>query len=94
MAGEYEASGLSRTEFCRKHGLSLATLARYRKRSVPVIQIENADHRHNRSLYLRHLHDGRDLHLEYAEKVLAHQIEIPNNPTEKKDFDPARYGLE
>ena len=34
MAGEYEASGLSRTEFCRKHGLSLATLARYRKRSA------------------------------------------------------------
>ena len=32
MAGEYEASGLSRVEFCRKHGLSLATLARYRKR--------------------------------------------------------------
>jgi len=32
VAGEYEASGLSRVEFCRKHGLSLATLARYRKR--------------------------------------------------------------
>jgi len=28
----YEASGLSREEFCGKHGLSLATLARYRKR--------------------------------------------------------------
>ncbi len=33
VAGEYEASGLSRVEFCRKHGLSLATLARYRKRA-------------------------------------------------------------
>ena len=32
VAGEYEGSGLSRVEFCRKHGLSLATLARYRKR--------------------------------------------------------------
>jgi hypothetical protein len=32
VAGEYEASGLSRVEFCRQHGLSLATLARYRKR--------------------------------------------------------------
>jgi hypothetical protein len=31
VAGEYEASGLSRVEFCRKYGLSLATLARYRK---------------------------------------------------------------
>ena len=32
VVGEYEASGLSRVEFCRQHGLSLATLARYRKR--------------------------------------------------------------
>ena len=29
---EYEASGLSQEESCRQHGLSLATLARYRKR--------------------------------------------------------------
>ena len=34
VAGEYEAGGLSRVEFCRKHGLSLATLARYRKRQA------------------------------------------------------------
>jgi hypothetical protein len=32
VAGEYEASGQSRVEFCRQRGLSLATLARYRKR--------------------------------------------------------------
>ena len=32
VASEYEGSGLSRVEFCRRHGLSLATLARYRKR--------------------------------------------------------------
>ena len=31
---EYEASGLSCIEFCREHGLSLATLARYRKRQA------------------------------------------------------------
>jgi len=31
---EYEGSGLSRVEFCRKQGLSLATLARYRKRQA------------------------------------------------------------
>jgi len=31
LVTEYEVSGLSRVEFCRKHGLSLATLARYRK---------------------------------------------------------------
>ena len=34
VAGEYEGSGLSRVEFCRKHRLSLATLARYRKRQA------------------------------------------------------------
>ena len=34
VAGEYEGSGLSRIEFCRKRGLSLATLARYRKRQA------------------------------------------------------------
>jgi hypothetical protein len=34
VAGKYEGSGLSRVEFCRKHGLSLATLARYRKRQA------------------------------------------------------------
>ena len=32
LVAEYEASGLSQVEFCRKQGLSLATLARYRNR--------------------------------------------------------------
>ena len=31
VASKYESSGLSRVEFCRRQGLSLATLARYRK---------------------------------------------------------------
>ena len=31
---EYEASGLSREEFCQRKGLSLATLGRYRKRQA------------------------------------------------------------
>ncbi len=31
---EYETSGLSRADFCRERGLSLATLARYRKRQA------------------------------------------------------------
>jgi hypothetical protein len=34
LAAEYETSGLSRTDFCRKRGLSLSTLARYRKRQT------------------------------------------------------------
>lgn len=32
LVAAYESSGLSRDEFCRQQGLSLATLARYRKR--------------------------------------------------------------
>jgi transposase-like protein len=32
LVAEYETSGLRRQEFCRKHGLSLGTLNRYRKR--------------------------------------------------------------
>jgi hypothetical protein len=34
LVDEYEASGLSRVDFCRERGLSLATLARYRKRQA------------------------------------------------------------
>src|ERR1039457_5578639 len=34
LVAEYEASGLSQIEFCRRQGLSLATLARYRKRQT------------------------------------------------------------
>jgi hypothetical protein len=34
LVAEYGTSGLSQVEFCRKQGLSLATLARYRKRQA------------------------------------------------------------
>jgi stage V sporulation protein R len=39
--------------------------------SIPVIKVEDADFGHNRTLYLKHYHDGRDLQLEYAEKTIA-----------------------
>jgi stage V sporulation protein R len=39
---------------------------------IPVIKIEDADYQGSRTLYLRHDHDGRDIHLEYAEKTLKH----------------------
>jgi stage V sporulation protein R len=39
--------------------------------AVPVIHIEDADFGHKRTLYLVHQHDGRDLHLENAEKALG-----------------------
>jgi hypothetical protein len=34
LAAEFEASGLSKVEFCRNHGLSLSTLSRYRNRPL------------------------------------------------------------
>ena len=40
--------------------------------TVPVIKIEDADYNQNRSLYVKHSHDGRDLQLEYAEKSLSY----------------------
>ena len=38
----------------------------------PVIAITDADFNRRRELYLVHQHDGRDLHLGYAEKTLQH----------------------
>jgi stage V sporulation protein R len=38
--------------------------------TIPVIKIEDSDYKNNRTLFLRHYHDGRDLQLEYAEKTL------------------------
>lgn len=40
--------------------------------SLPVIKVEDADFGRNRTLYLKHYHDGRDLLLEYAERTLQH----------------------
>ena len=40
--------------------------------SIPVIKVEDADFGQNRTLYVKHYHDGRDLHLEYAEKTIAY----------------------
>jgi stage V sporulation protein R len=40
--------------------------------SIPTLKIEDADFGQNRTLYVKHYHDGRDLHLEYAEKSLAY----------------------
>ncbi len=44
--------------------------------TVPVIKVDDADFGGNRTLYLVHAHDGRDLQLASAEKTLAyvHQL--------------------
>lgn len=39
---------------------------------LPVIKVDDADFGRNRTLYLKHYHDGRDLQLEYAEHTLRH----------------------
>jgi len=38
----------------------------------PLIVVDDGDYRGNRELYLRHAHEGRDLDLGYAEKVLEY----------------------
>ncbi len=40
--------------------------------SLPVLKIDDADFGKNRTLYIKHSHDGRDLQLEYAEHSLRH----------------------
>jgi stage V sporulation protein R len=40
--------------------------------TTPVIRITDADFGGNRTLYLVHEHEGRDLLVEYAEKTLFH----------------------
>jgi stage V sporulation protein R len=40
--------------------------------TVPVMKIEDSGYGDSRTLYMKHDHDGRDLHLEYAEKTLAY----------------------
>jgi stage V sporulation protein R len=39
---------------------------------VPVLKIEEADYDQNRTLYLKHYHDSRDLQLEHAERCLSY----------------------
>ena len=38
--------------------------------SIPIIKVEDADYGNNRTLLLKHSHDGRDLQLDYAEHTL------------------------
>lgn len=40
--------------------------------TIPVIKVEDSDYQSNRTLLLKHHHDGRDLQLEYAEKTLKY----------------------
>jgi stage V sporulation protein R len=48
--------------------------------AVPVIKIEDADFGRDRTLYLKHYHDGRDLELDFAEKTLEHLFFLWGRP--------------
>src|ERR1039458_4741782 len=43
LAGLYRASGMGRSEFCRRHGLALGTLSRYLKRQPQPQQVRSED---------------------------------------------------
>ena len=47
--------------------------------SIPVIKVEDSDYNSNRTLLLKHHHDGRDLQLEYAEKTLQYIQQLWNH---------------
>lgn len=47
---------------------------------VPHIVVHDADHRRNRELFLRHLHDGRELDVNYAEKTLVYVENLWGRP--------------
>ena len=46
----------------------------------PYLVVENGDYRGNRELYLRHLFEGLELDLPYAEKTLQHVYQIWGRP--------------
>jgi stage V sporulation protein R len=46
----------------------------------PYIVVENGDYHGNRELYLKHLHEGQDLDLPYAEKTLQHVHQLWGRP--------------
>ena len=54
------------------HGIKDTLIQNVGTGTIPVIKVEDADYNNNRSLFLKHGHDGRDLQLEYAEKTLQY----------------------
>ncbi|TKJ41117.1 stage V sporulation protein R [candidate division LCP-89 bacterium B3_LCP] len=48
--------------------------------SIPVIKIFDSDHLGERTLYLKHDYDGRELDLEYAEKTIAYAQQLWGHP--------------
>ena len=47
---------------------------------VPYIQVEDGDHRKARELYLRHVYEGREIDVAYAERVLRYVHRLWGRP--------------
>ena len=47
---------------------------------VPYIQVEDGDYRKARELYLRHVYEGREIDIAYAQKVLRHVHHVWGRP--------------
>src|SRR5260370_18896899 len=46
----------------------------------PYLVVDNGDYRGNRELYIKHLHEGQELDLHYAEKTLQHVYVLWGRP--------------
>ncbi len=61
---------------------------------MPYIVVENGDYRGNRELYLRHMFEGQELDLVYAEKTLQHVYTLWGRPVHLETvFDSKRILL-
>jgi len=83
LAVEYETSGLSRSEFCRQHGLSLNTLSRYCARRRAEAARSDADDWVEVEIHeagARNQHRGGELWLHVGRE---RRIEI------RRGFDPS-----
>ena len=92
LVAEYEASGLGRQEFCQRHGLSLSTLSRHRKRErlrmesakvnrfipVEISQAKQPDASQRRGDLLVWLSSGRKIEVRggFDPKVLQQLVRV------------------
>jgi len=60
----------------------------------PYIVVDDGDYRGNRELYLKHMHEGQDLDMPYAEKTLQHIYHLWGRPVHLETvFDGKRILL-
>ncbi|GHO52551.1 SpoVR family protein [Ktedonobacter robiniae] len=60
----------------------------------PYLVVDNGDYRGNRELYIKHMHEGQDLDLNYAEKTLQHVYVLWGRPVHLETiFDGKRILL-